>query len=282
MTPALSPALTLDMLLKAAGLDPADVRLLRHQDSRFPGYPSPYALWRDNRPAFEAYQSTQDFGNAARLRAPIWASFVGLPGNKTLFAGLYQAELIGPLAQDRTHPVDGSIEKAGSGNEYRLTPMAALADYVGLLFIEWGAGYRTWIQRADAAPKPIVEIRRVLEEDPFPGFTCFTARLSELETLPRGWAEVLTASRGVYLLTCPRDGQHYIGSATGEAGFMGRWREYAANGHGGNIALIGRTPSDFQVTVLEAAASSATVAEIIQLEEIWKRKLQTKDLGLNR
>jgi hypothetical protein len=71
-------------LLDLAGLNRSDARLLRHQDNH-PGFHSPYVLWRDHRGRFEAYQSTQALGDAAHLRAPGWASFVGMPGRETLY-----------------------------------------------------------------------------------------------------------------------------------------------------------------------------------------------------
>ena len=73
-----------------------------------------------------------------------------------------------------------------------------------------------------------------------------------------------------------------MGSAYGPPGFMGRWKEYAITGHGGNIALRGREPSDYQVTVLETVGSAATMDDIVALENLWKRKLQSKEMGLNR
>ena len=51
-------------LLAQLELAPVTVILLRHQDQRaLPGL-TPYALWRDNRPAFEMYQSLQRFENS--------------------------------------------------------------------------------------------------------------------------------------------------------------------------------------------------------------------------
>lgn len=273
--------LTFTSLLQLAGLSPSDVRLLRHQDTRYPGQPSPYVLWRDDRPRFEVYQSTQSFQNAARLRAPIWASFVGLPDNETLFAGLYAATHLGPLAENRVHPMDGGVETAGSCDLYRLDRHPALQGYIGKLIIQWGAGYRTWIQRADGAPKPIVELRRTFAEPPFPGFGALSLKLSEMETLPRGWATALAATRGVYLLACPRTREHYVGSASGADGFLGRWRDYAANLHGGNIAMKARDPSDYQVSILETVPDHAQRDDIIHLEERWKSRLMSKTIGLN-
>lgn len=57
--------LTFATLLDLAGIDRRSVRLLRHQDNRHPGHPSPYVLWRDNRPRFEAYQQNTSFHGCA-------------------------------------------------------------------------------------------------------------------------------------------------------------------------------------------------------------------------
>jgi hypothetical protein len=92
---------------------------------------------------------------------------------------------------------------------------------------------------------------------------------------------VLQASRGIYCLTCPRTGELYVGSATGEDGFWGRWLAYYETGHGGNVRLKSREPSDYQVSVLEVAGSEATTLDILQAEQRWMRKLRTAEMGLN-
>lgn len=270
------------MLLEAAGLPLGSVRLLRHQDNRYPGFPTPYVLWRDHRPRFEAYQETQGFGDGPDLRAPWWASFVGLPGTDTLFVGLYVAELIGPLPADRQHPVTGGIEPAGSCNLYKLTLSPVLQEYVGRLWIEWGKGYRTWIQRGDRKPKPIVELRRTFGEDDFPGFAALILNLFQIESMPASWMAALSATRGIYLLTCPRTREQYVGMASGAGGFLARWREYWTTGHGGNVGLKSRDPSDYQVSILETVGNSATDADLLALEGRWKVKLQSREMGLNR
>jgi len=274
--------LTFRAILSETGVEPARVRLLRHQDTRYPGHPSPYVLWRDDPEAFEAYQQTQSFENEANLRAPLWASFVGLPGRDTLFVGLYSAALVGPLPADRPHPVTRSLELAGSCALYDLAPRPELAELIGRLFIDWGPGYRRWIQRGDGSAKPVVELRRTFREEAFPGFAALILNLSQLETMPRGWAAALEATRGVYLLTCPRTREQYVGSAAGAGGFLSRWREYEVTGHGGNIALKSREATDYQVSILETVGSTAIDAEILALESRWKTKLQSREMGLNR
>jgi len=64
--------LKFNALLRDEGIDPADVRLLRHQTGKVRGR-TPYVLWRDDPAAFERYQSTQD----SALREKIPASTLG-------------------------------------------------------------------------------------------------------------------------------------------------------------------------------------------------------------
>jgi len=64
-------------------------------------------------------------------------------------------------------------------------------------------------------------------------------------------------------------------------GFFGKVDPVREGRHGGNIQLKSRDPSDYQVSILEVAGSSATDAEISALEMLWKAKLQTRQMGLN-
>ena len=56
-SPQTPVTLTFNMLLRGAGIAPAEVRLLRHQDGRALRGRSPYELWRDDRASFDLYQS---------------------------------------------------------------------------------------------------------------------------------------------------------------------------------------------------------------------------------
>jgi hypothetical protein len=86
----------------------------------------------------------------------------------------------------------------------------------------------------------------------------------------------------VYLLTCPKTKEQYVGSATGANGFWDRWQQYAETGHGGNAGLNSRDPSDYQVSILEVAGSSSIFEDIIAMEQRWKARLRSREMGLNR
>lgn len=274
--------LNFNMVLAGVGIAPGDVRLLRHQTGPFAGR-TPYSLWRDHPAAFLTFQGIQSAQNGPRLFARYWAGFVVTPAQSTLFVGLWHVERVGLADPETVDPLRliTVSQRSEQTDLYAQRPVDACLDLAGRLSIEWGPGTRSWIQRADSQAKPITEITRVFQEEEFPGFTSFRSSLSEIETLPAGWRSVLRSTRGVYLLTCPRTREQYVGSATGEAGFWGRWLEYVQNTHGGNIRLKSRDPSDYQVSVLEVAGSAASIRDIVTAEQLWKAKLQTREMGLN-
>jgi hypothetical protein len=86
--------------------------------------------------------------------------------------------------------------------------------------------------------------------------------------------------RGIYLLTCPRTREQYVGSATGEDGFYGRWMQHNAVG-GDAVRFKSRDASDYQISILEVAGSAATDVEILATEQLWIKKLQSVQMGLN-
>ncbi|MGZ8285357.1 MAG: GIY-YIG nuclease family protein [Allosphingosinicella sp.] len=271
--------LTFNAILTDYGIDPREVRLLRHQTGAHRGR-TLYTLWRDNPDEFLAYQGIQTSQNRSRLASPYWASFVVTPARSVMFVGLYEVELTGTCPPGLIDPFNGSA--VGGLDKYSQKLVGVSAEDIGRVFIEWGTATRAWPQLAANQPKPIVEITRAFQEEVFPGYTSFIANLSTAEALPIGWLSALRAAKGVYLLTCPRTKEQYVGSAYGDDGFLGRWLAYARDGHGGNLGLKSRDPSDYQVSILEVSGSSATMEEIIAAEQLWKAKLQSREMGLNR
>ncbi|NGX96189.1 MAG: GIY-YIG nuclease family protein [Candidatus Afipia apatlaquensis] len=269
-------------ILSQEGIDPALVRLLRHQDNRAGTILTPYAMWRDNRPAFEQYQCVQSTKNRPKFKWPLWASFVADPFGATLFVGLYSAQYVGVGDKDIPRPHTDGIDKAGMYDLYKLDLQKELSDLSGKLYVDWGLGTRAWVQLAQGQNKPIAEIRSSFKEEEFPGFSSFIKPLSEIPALPKTWIEALRSTRGVYLLSCPKTKQQYVGAATGENGFWGRWQNYVQTGHGGNIGLKIIEPSDYRVSILEVAGSQLTTSDIVHLEQLWKAKLQSKEMGLNK
>lgn len=117
-----APALTFNTVLRATGIAPKSVLLMRHQDPRALTGRSIYRLWRDDRPAFEDYQSRQKRDTRRKLERPYWASFVATPQGETLFAGLYRVGSSRPSPSEWTAPHSGVVIAAGHDNIFGLTP----------------------------------------------------------------------------------------------------------------------------------------------------------------
>lgn len=189
-------------ILREAGLPLGDVCLLRHQDNRAERGRTPYELWRDDRPAFYLYQSHQRVEARRKFSRRYWASFVVTSTDETLFVGIYAATHRGLLDQDTPQPHRNGFDEAGSCDVYDLSTETVLSDLIGRLYVEWGAGFRAWVQRADKQNKLIKELRTEFKEPDFPGFMNFVLPLSKLAKLPTAWVFEFNSFKGIYLLTC--------------------------------------------------------------------------------
>jgi len=154
-------------------------------------------------------------------------------------------------------------------------------DYSERILILWGpsSATRAWSQWA-AQKKKILELKLDRLEPPFPGFSDFICEISEISLLPQAWQAALASVRGVYLLVS-NSGEQYVGSATGKEGLLGRWMDYAANCHGGNVMLRERGQMDYTVSILEVASPDMSQDDILKHEARWKKKLGTRVYGLN-
>ncbi len=265
-------------LLRDAGVDLKKTRLVRHQDRNTVTGQSIHDLWSADDGRFQTYQRIQ---GRDRFKEADWiASFVATPLNETLFVGVYRIGGVSTAPPGTIDPMSGH-DVTG----YRLYDLAiddALSKYVGRIIVDWGSGYRSWVQHAALRQKQILEIRRTAIEPPFPGFTSFTWNIRDLASVPPSWRVALSAVSGVYLLVSRTTGKQYVGSAYGSGGFWVRWEDYFRNAHGGNEGMKFALDDNYQVSVLEFVSSTLTFDEVIRLEARWKEKLLTRTFGLNR
>ncbi|HLZ06271.1 MAG TPA: GIY-YIG nuclease family protein [Bradyrhizobium sp.] len=291
-------------LLAEQNIDPASVLVLRHTPKPEDGeLRENLPLLADERPEiFNAYQSTQTKKVEAKmLRAKYVASFIGLEKRKNsteqaaVFVGLYEIGDRRPLTykqfweepayqQLKEYGMQGFVEGSRSFVLwFDLTLVNFYEKWKGKLIIEWPRPAVTWSRFASNAQFPIASI---LEDSalhkPMPDWKDFIRTSAQLRTLPRAWRERLSQWRGIYYLFDRKDGKGYVGSAYGEENILGRWEYYAASGHGGNVHLRGRSPENFEFSILELVSQSLDKNAVIDLENSWKDRLHTRlPFGLN-
>jgi len=265
--------LTFQALLSIAGVELSRVRLYRHQEPTA----NPYKLWRDHPVDFEIYQSHQSRHRRIETNNYL-ASFVVTPSVETLFVGLYLSRGWRPVRpSDRYSAPTGWVGEYSEKNVFHeFEQQQLLAEFSGRLVIDWGPGTRAVLQHASRKIKPIIEIRRRFKEPEFPGFDGLRLKFVDLENLYPAWIAHLTSTRGVYLLICNKTGAQYVGSASGDNGFWGRWQQYAKDGHGGNVLMRQAGHMDFSISVLETARSVDGQDDIWRRETHWKDKLGTR------
>jgi hypothetical protein len=158
-----SMPITFNSILLDAGIDPSEVRLIRHKDNSAKKGLSPYELWRDDRIKFDIYQSIQGFNNRKILSFSYWAVFIVDENNKNMFAGLYSASYKNILEKDTPCPHKEGVEEAGTRDVYDLKLQESLSSFIGKLFIDWGLGYVAWIQHAAKNDKIVSENKLSLQ-----------------------------------------------------------------------------------------------------------------------
>ena len=270
--------ISLNDILRAEGIDPAMVKLVRHQEGGRRGQII-YATTRlpDGRARVEEYQRIQhrkvfDVGG-------LIASFIVTPRGDTLLFGLYRVDAVAVCEPGTVDPI--FKDPAAGKNRYDLTYDPRLAQYEGRLSIAWGGATRSWFQRAANQPKPVVALREP-DDPPFPGFVQFCVNLEDLPGLYTSWQAILRAVKGIYLLVDRETGEQYVGSAKGEESLLARWMNYAESGHGGNVGLRPRKGAKYQASVLQVFDITSPDQRIEAVESMWKDKLGTRIHGLNR
>ncbi|CAD5140705.1 GIY-YIG nuclease family protein [Microbacterium sp. Nx66] len=180
----------------------------------------------------------------------------------------------------------GEISNDGELREFDLAETDHLRDLLGRLVIGWKAG-RVWrVYGATAATYPVLEVADA-QPPRFPGFDRLIVSYEMLKAVVKerryaAWQTALSSIVGIYLITDTRDGRHYVGKADGAENILQRWRTYAANGHGGNVALRERDPSTFRYSLLRVFDPSTPLRDINAAESHFKRALDSITHGLNR
>jgi hypothetical protein len=176
----------------------------------------------------------------------------------------------------------------GVGYEYQ--DLCEYEKYVGRLIIIFKNKAQTMIRNAESVIDNCY-VSQILPDtfnnDLFPGYEKVNISWSEMQRVLEkdNWKTALQNQKGVYLLTDISNGKMYVGSAYGENMILGRWREYIASGHGGNIGLKKLTfdyiKQNFKYSILDIYKSTTDDKIIIDRESWWKGVLQSRQFGYN-
>ncbi len=96
------------------------------------------------------------------------------------------------------------------------------------------------------------------------------------------WKHYLANRCGVYYIDDLADPEYgrYIGSAYGESGFWGRWKNYVSKTDG-NKDFFGRDYEKFVFSILWETLPNTSLDKVVQVESEFKNSLGTRVRGLN-
>lgn len=272
---SLDGSLSFGHILTACAIDPDDVLVIRHtynDDGLRPG-----ELTAETVLAYTRRQRLRFNATQPRL----WLNFIAVGGRRCRFWGAFENH--GELVDERT-------------DEWRcfdLRPSNAMGNLADRLTVEWSRDAINWSKKGLAAAAfPVIEIA-----DPqavaFPGFDRLLLTYAELQEVvgdPRfeSWQTALGSVQGVYLIADTRTGKHYVGKADGGERILGRWSQYAKDGHGGNVALRALAGEDseharqFVFSLLRVFGPDTPKATVDEAEAHFKKALLSREFGYNR
>lgn len=282
--------LTIGKILKEAGLDTSKrIKLVRHKDNRselmidgkvMNG--NPYDWYINDRKSFIAYQSEQSeerFKNADYI-----VSFIGEDGTTARMVGVYRV-----LGLDKER-----MERVNNGHFfYQMEEVDGFDELNERVIIDWGKSAINWHQWLDKNDKEIIAIERKGIDWVCPDYDQIKLSFEQLQRIFRDeisvWKNKLSASNCIYVISDSKSGNLYVGSTYNREGIWGRWKDYAATGHGDDVELVKLLEADpeyakkyFTWAILQVLPLGIQDEKAISIETLWKNKLGRTACALNR
>lgn len=274
--------ITIQELLFNRGLDSnARIKLVRHKHSGI----DLYNCYKTDKNSFLEYQRQQWKDVFAGVDFIV--SFIGEEGTFARFIGVYK--VMGKKYNTEKRP-------AAHGGEYQVEyefeeVAQSFDDLKERVIVDWGKAALAWNQWINNQ-KEVIQIHPGLHYKQFTDYFDFILTFDELKEIVENqysdWKKMLSATKGIYLISDTNSGKLYVGSAYGDEGIWGRWSTYVGtNGHGGNKRLVELVNSNesyaryFQFSILMLLPRTITSDEAIKKETLFKRKLGTNSFGLN-
>lgn len=274
--------LTLGHLLTAFGVTaPSDVLAIRHTSLPH-GLPDVSSASPD---AVIAYTRDQDARYRVFPERPprLWLAFM----EDGTHEGAHRSRFFGAYA----NAGEALAEQTETNRRFQLSESSFMETLKNRLVIEWTTPRRWHRRGALAAEFRVLEIADP-QVIPFPGFDRVQlpyVRLQRILDDPHysRWHSALSAVKGIYLIADASNGKQYVGKADGTEGILGRWKAYAGDGHGGNVALKDLDSLDlthreqFVFSILRVFGPEATQKQILDAEAHYKSALLSQDFGYN-
>jgi hypothetical protein len=253
-----------------------------------------HSLAADHPAVFNAYQQTQPELVENRMKkASYVASFIGHEPGYALFIGLYQrhGQKRKTPSQIRSEPAVQQLEMFGFPPEKvsRLWFDLRLREdffgqWKGKLVVKWPGKERSWhrfVVPSNLFKISAIHAESLLEQKVLNSYRKWDKQWNQLKLLSDSEREKLNGWRGIYYIFDVSDGKGYVGKASGKENLLGRWMDYAKTGHGGNVKLRGRDPSNFRFSILELIPWDLEEGEVEEIEKGWMLRLRTRTHGLN-
>jgi hypothetical protein len=284
----------LNDLLRADGIDPKEVLVLRHRPRESELRKVLPWLAAEHPETYNAFQSTHGPRvEKAMQTAQYVASFIGHRAGKALFIGLYRRGDWRPLSyvefwtipaykEMKAFDIQGFTGDRDAILWFDLELTDFYSNWKGRLIVDWPGLERSWWRWAD---RNTILVDAILEQSSLdaemPSWDELTLTWDQLRVLPSRWKSALSQWRGIYFIFDESDGKGYVGSAHGNDNILGRWLNYASTGHGGNKELRNRDPANFRYSILQRVSPDMENADIFHLEGTWKDRLYTREFGMN-
>ncbi len=277
-------SLYLTDILRRNEIDPQEVKLIRHaisdkgvRDCYYKGM-------------IKEYTQQQDKGFSDGFK--YWIVFISDKGTYCKFYACYKIMGSKPDTIENM-PMNFPYPDwfKGEREYYDLEEVEILNDLKDRLIIDWGKGTRTWAQKG-TNEKAIIAIQ-ANPKMVFTGFENLVLTYEELKEIIDDtityseWHTALSSINAIYLIVDRKNGKQYVGSAYGKDGLLGRWTIYIATGHGNNKLMkeaVCDHPDrykEFQFSILQILPKNLTDDEIIKIESLYKKKLMSKEFGMN-
>jgi hypothetical protein len=251
----------------------------------------------DNDEMIEEYQSHQ---NASKFRdCSIIISFIATERKLCYLYGVFQINSI-LEPESRPNCSDLLTELAPpSANDFYLqtTRLQEYDKYKNRLVIDWMIS-QPWCHGIEnTRSKEVVRLMPYNYVQDFPGLENIVLGYPDLKSIVENpdshieWYNTLRNLQAVYLIVYKHKDtyQHYVGTTWGKDGLWHRWSSYAKGDWTvDNVGIIELKKQDpnftehLQFSILESMPKSTKQEAATETETLWKIKLGSKEIGLNR